>query len=82
MNIQSIIKAIADAKSKAQALATQLGVSLVRVVSFTENAGGGYPRPVAYAMASGATDVKAVAPDISVGQNNTTDDVTITYEIR
>ena len=36
-------KAIADAKSKAEALASQLGVSLVRVVSFNENQGGNYP---------------------------------------
>ena len=74
-------KAIADAKSKAQALASQLGVSLVRVVSFNESAGDNYPRPLAYAMASGATNAPA-APVISPGQNNTTDDVTITYEIR
>jgi hypothetical protein len=74
-------KAIADAKSKAEALASQLGVSLVRVVSFTENTGGSYPQPVMYAMAAGATD-KASAPVISPGQNTTTDDVTITYEIK
>lgn len=76
-------KAIVDAKSKADALAKSLGVSLVRVVSFQESAGGDYPRPMYATMASGATDsAKSVAPDISVGQNNTTDDVTITYEIR
>jgi uncharacterized protein YggE len=75
-------KAIADAKSKADALASQLGVSLVRVVSFTENSNGGNPRPVEYAMASGASATQATAPNISVGQNNVTDDVTITYEIR
>ena len=74
-------KAIADAKSKAQALATQLGVSLVRVVSFSENTGGNSPGPIVYAMASGAID-KAASPVISSGQNTTTDDVTITYEIR
>jgi uncharacterized protein YggE len=75
-------KAIADAKSKAQALASQLGVSLVRVVSFNENQGGSYPQAVMYATASGATADKAAAPVISAGQNTTTDDVTITYEIK
>jgi uncharacterized protein YggE len=75
-------KAIADAKTKADALAKQLGVSLVRVTSFNENAGGTGPRPVQYALASGAADTKAVAPEISVGQNNVIDDVNITYEIR
>ena len=75
-------KAIADAKTKADALAKQLGVSLVRVTSFNENTGG--VRPMAYSLASGATakDAAPVAPEISVGQNNVTDDVTITYEIR
>jgi uncharacterized protein YggE len=74
-------KAIADAKTKADVLAKQLGVTLVRVVSFNENSGGGNPRPmVAYAQAS---DSKAAsAPEISPGQNTVTDDVQITYEIR
>ncbi len=76
-------KAIADAKTKADALAKQLGVSLVRVVSFNENSGGYYPRAVmTYSSAAGNQAKDAVAPEISVGQNNTTDDVTITYEIR
>ncbi len=75
-------KAIADAKTKADALAKQLGVSLVRVTSFNENQGGNYPQPVAYNTAAGSTATKAVAPEISVGQNNVTDDVTITYEIK
>jgi hypothetical protein len=76
-------KAIADAKSKADALAKSLGVSLVRVVSFNEN-GSGYPQPVMYAAmgAGSSASAKSIAPDISVGQNNVTDDVTITYEIR
>jgi uncharacterized protein YggE len=77
-------KAIADAKAKADVLAKQLGVTLVRVVSFNENSAGGYPRPMAYSTAVGnqAKDLAAVAPEISVGQNNVTDDVTVTYEIK
>lgn len=75
-------KAINDAKAKADTLAKQLGVSLVRVVSFSEN-GSGYPRPVMYAAgASSADSAKSVAPEISAGQNQVTDDITITYEIR
>ncbi len=78
-------KAIADAKAKADALAKQLGVTLVRVVSFNEN-GSGYPMPMAYGRggvtANQALDSKAIAPEISVGQNNVTDDVTVTYEIK
>lgn len=75
-------KAIADAKSKADTLAKELGVSLVRVVSFNENSGGGYPVPMLYNAAGSTDSVKSVAPDISVGQNKVTDDVSITYEIR
>lgn len=75
-------KAIADAKQKAQVLAKELGVSLVRVTSFSENSSTPRPYPVAYGMASGAADVKAVAPTISTGQNKVEDDVTVTYEIR
>lgn len=73
-------KAIADAQQKAQTLAKQLGVSLVRVVSFNEN-GGGSPVPVMYATAAGSS-AKATAPEINPGQNTVTDDVTITYEIK
>jgi uncharacterized protein YggE len=79
---QARTAAIDDAKQKAQTLASELGVSLVRVTSFNESSSG-TPGPRPYAMdatASGST--AAVAPDISVGQNDITDDVTITYEIR
>jgi uncharacterized protein YggE len=75
-------KAIADAKQKAEVLAKQLGVHLVRVVSFQEN-GGGYPTPIYYKAADGMGGATAQsAPEISTGQNKITDDVTITYEIR
>ncbi len=74
-------KAIADAKQKADALASQLGVTLVRVVSFNEN-GGGYPVPMmAYGM-GGVASSKSAAPEISVGQNKVSSNVSITYEIR
>lgn len=74
-------KAIADAKEKAEKLADDLSVRLVRVVSFNES--GNYPQPVAYGRGGmAAMDSKAVAPEISVGQNKVQSDVTITYEIR
>ncbi|MGH7141174.1 MAG: SIMPL domain-containing protein [Minisyncoccia bacterium] len=71
--------AIADAQSKAKALAHELGVSIVRVTNFEENTGG-YPMPVAFSTA--ASGAAAPAPDISPGQNKVTDNVTITYEIQ
>ncbi len=74
-------KAIADAKEKAEKLADELGVRLVRVVSFNES--GNYPQPMAYGRGGVvAMDAKVAAPEISVGQNKVQSDVTITYEIR
>ena len=76
-------EAIADAKQKADELAKQLGVTLVRVVSFNENGGG---QPIYYAkdtvvMGMGGAE-PARAPEISVGQNKVTSNVSVTYEIR
>ena len=76
-------KAIADAKTKADELAKQLGVRLVRIISFNEN-GGGYPGPM-YSKAVGmgmGGDVAQSAPEISVGQNKVTSNVSVTYEIK
>ena len=72
-------KAIADAKTKAADLAKSLGVSLVRIVSFSENNG---PQPVYGFEAAGVMSTKAAAPQISVGQNKVTSDVSVTYEIK
>lgn len=76
-------EAIADAKAKADELVSQLGVSIVRVVSFSEN-GSGIPYKIeAYGRGGGADmAVAQSAPEISVGQNKVTSNVSITYEIR
>ena len=78
-------KAIDDARTKAEALAKQLGVSLVRIVGFSEN-GGGYPIYYAaktMAMDSAAGGVAAPpSPEIPTGQNQITSNVNVTYEIR
>ena len=84
LNAEARGKAIDNAKAKADALAKQLGVSIVRVVGFSEN-GGGYP--IYYAKSAGATmgmDSAAMppSPQIATGQNKITSNVTITYEIR
>ena len=82
INAAARSKAIADAKTKADQLASQLGVRLVRVTSFNEN-NGSVARPLFMdAMASGAVATKAPAPEIASGQQKVTDSVTITYEIR
>lgn len=78
-------KAIADAKSKANELAKQLGVSIVRVVAFSENGGGMPPMPYkteAYGRGGADMAVAQSAPEFSVGQNQVTSSVSITYEIR
>lgn len=75
-------KAIDDAKSKAEVLAKDLGVRLVRIVSFNES-GSYYPMPM---YASGAMMKDAVAESapaqVPKGENTITSNVTITYEIR
>jgi uncharacterized protein YggE len=76
--------AITDAREKAERLADQLGVSIVRIVGFSEN-GGGYPimyaRPESANMSMGAADMKVEA-DLPMGENEYSSNVTITYEIR
>ncbi|MCL5782224.1 MAG: SIMPL domain-containing protein [Patescibacteria group bacterium] len=74
-------KAITDARSKAQILAKQLGVSLKRITSYYESSG---PYPI-YGMgvkAMAATDsVAAPSPEIPAGEQKVTSNVSITYEI-
>lgn len=79
-------KAIQEARTKAKQLAGSLGVSLVRIVGFSEGGMGYYPAPMYSARdemaVGGATMAKAVAPEIAVGQNKITSDVSITFEIQ
>ncbi len=82
LDAQARDKAIADAQSKAKELAGALGVSLIRVTGFSENSGGVVPMPMYAAESGGAESAAAVAPQIPVGQNTITSDVSVTYEIR
>lgn len=76
-------KAITDAKNKAKLLSKELGVHLVRVVSFYDNNDGG---PVPYygeRMAADAMKTSSVSvPTIPTGENKVVVNVTVTYEIR
>lgn len=78
-------QAIVKAKAKAKELASQLGVRLVKITSFSEN--GNYPYPVymtsakASGLGGGMADSVA-APQIQTGQNKITASVSITYEIK
>lgn len=74
--------AIADAKARAEVLADELGVKLVRVVSFYED---NQDSPEYYVMNAREMDggVSAPkAPSLPVGENKTTASVTVVYEIR
>lgn len=84
LDAQARDKAIEDAKTKAQALAQSLGVTLVRITGFNENSGGN-PVPMYAKMSESAvaSPAAAAAPaPIAVGQNTITSDVTVSYEIR
>lgn len=77
-------QAIDDARAKAEKLASDLGVSLVRIVGFYE---GGDDMPMMYAREMsadagfGAVDQKAL-PNVPAGENRVVSNVSITYEIR
>ncbi len=75
-------EAIEKAKDAADELADELGVRLVRIVSFNE--GGNYPMYAkAYGMGGAVTAQDAeVAPSVPAGENEYTSNVSITYEIR
>ena len=76
-------KAIQDAKKKAEMLADELGIRLVRVVNFYDNTGG-VPMPY-YAEGMGGDMMKssiAPAPTLPMGENKIQVNVTVTYEVR
>lgn len=76
-------EAIADAQEKAKALSKDLGVKIVRIVNFSES--GNYPiyfnKAYDVTLAEGGRG-GAVAPEVPVGENRISSNVTITYEIR
>ncbi len=83
LQAQARLEALKDAKAKAEALADALGVDIVRVVSFSESAGGEtppypmYARDMAMPMSEGAA-----APSLEPGVQEVRANVTVTYEIR
>ena len=74
-------EAIADAKAKAESLAASLGVRLVRIVGFSEGSSG----PIYYAKEvrlMTADSAEAPSPEIPVGENKITSNISLTYEIQ
>ncbi len=71
--------AIDDAQAKAKILADDLGVTLVRIVSFSEN--GSSPMYYAKDMALSVGGAESV-PSLPMGENKISSNVSITYQIR
>jgi uncharacterized protein len=79
------LKAIENAKSKADILAKSLGVRIVRVTSYFEN-GGVQPMyaydKVAMGMGGAEPAMQSASPVVPTGQNTVTSNVTVVFEIR
>lgn len=71
--------AIAKAKTQASLLAKQLGISLGKIVNFSESSGNA---PYYAMSASGANATTASTPTVPTGENTYNASVSITYEIR
>lgn len=77
---QARVKAVADAKKKAESAAKIAGFSLGRIVNYQENPGGSYPRP--FAMAADKAVGTAQPPtQVEPGSNEVVVNVTLSYEI-
>ena len=74
-------EAFAKARAKAEALAKAAGVSVGRVVTFSENTGGGYPSPM-YAKVEGMGGDSRPMPDFQPGSEEAKVTVSVTFEIR
>lgn len=75
--------AIDDAKEKAEALADDLDVRLIRIVNFNES--GNYPIPSynrGAAFDAAVAEEAGAAPELPAGENRIVSNVTIVYEIR
>ena len=74
--------AINDAKEKAEILADNLGVKLVRIINFSES--GYFPiyRQKFSAEAVSMDGIGGAAPEIPTGENKIISQVNIIYEIR
>ncbi len=75
-------EAIIKARQEAEVLAKALGVKLVKITSFNENGGGGYPYAMDYVSARPMMEKASVAPELPTGTNKVSSEVTITYEIK
>lgn len=76
------LKAIADARKKADVLVNQLGLTIVKVVTFSES-GGPMPPPMPYYAKAADLALEAVAaPNIEPGTQDVVSNVSVTFEVR
>jgi hypothetical protein len=77
--------AISNAKTKAQGLAQEAGLTLGKVVSISET-NSFYPGPVPYALDSavgmGGAAVKSIAPNIQTGSQDITESMSVVFEVK
>jgi uncharacterized protein YggE len=82
LKAQARTKAISDAKSKAEELAKELGLSVHGVIGFSESSGN-VPQPMYMKeTALGMGGAPAAAPDIQSGSLDVLSHVSVTFEIR
>lgn len=76
------LKALEDARKKAEVLSDVLGVKIGRVVTFNESAGG-YPPPMPMYTSMKAIDASegVAAPSIQTGSLDVTSNVSVTFEV-
>ena len=80
-------KALEQAQKKAEELAEITGIKLGKVISFSENSGGGYRGPIfreSFALDSAAVEAEPsfVAPDFEAGSEEIIIYATIIYEVK
>lgn len=78
--------AISNAKTKAQGLAQEAGLTLGKVVSISET-NSSYPGPIPYALDSavgmgGRAEVKSIAPNIQTGSQDITESMSVVFEVK
>lgn len=74
-------KAITDAKQKAEDMAKDLGVKIIRLVSFSES-GGNAIMPYYKADSGTGMGGSFEPPELPVGENNIVSNVSLTFEIK
>jgi len=83
LQVEAQKDAIENAQEKAKELAKTLGVGLGKVKSFNTTSGGYQPTPLYRNMAlNDAVGSGEAAPEVAVGTQDITSDVTIVYELK